>query len=311
MRLKAGFMGSPEFAVPCLRVVAERCDLQVVVCQPDRPAGRGRKLTAPAVKEAARDLGVPIEQPVKMRDGTLARALARYDLDLVVVVAFGRILPREILVLPKHGCINVHGSILPRWRGAAPIQRAVLAGDTETGVSIMAMDEGLDTGPVHCIAETPIGPYETSGELFLRLAELGARTLDTVLAGFPPPSPPVAQDHGLATHAPPLAKEEGQTMWDRPVRAIVDHVRGMDPWPVATASRGDDRLKLFAARPSSWAPTSAPAGTVLGVDEDGLHVQVQDGVVHIRELQPPGKRRMPAAAYAAGKPFAPGEVLGA
>lgn len=303
-------MGSPEFAVPSLRVVAERCDLRVVVCQPDRPAGRGRKLTAPAVKAAAQAFGVPIEQPVKMRDGTLARTLAEHELDVVVVVAFGRILPPDILALPRYGCINVHGSLLPRWRGAAPIQRAVLAGDRETGVSIMAMDEGLDTGPVYCAAETPIEPYETSGELFERLAELGARTLDTVLASFPPASPPVAQDHERASHAPPLTKDEGHTSWERPVRAIVDHVRGMDPWPVATAARGDERLKLFAARPSSWAPTAAVPGTVLGVDEAGLHVLAQGGVVCIGEVQPPGKRRMPATAYVAGKPFAPGEALG-
>ena len=169
--MRAAFMGSPEFAVASLHAVAEVCDLRVVVSQPDRPAGRGRKLVAPAVKEAALVLGVPVLQPTKVRDGSLAAELRRHALDVIVVTAYGRILPREILELPRFGCINVHASLLPRWRGAAPIQRAVLAGDGETGVAIMRMEEGLDTGPIYRELVTPIGPLETSGELFERLVE--------------------------------------------------------------------------------------------------------------------------------------------
>jgi methionyl-tRNA formyltransferase len=202
MVLRAGFMGSPAFAVPSLRAVARTCDLRVVVCQPDRPAGRGLELAPPAVKLAAAEYDVPILQPVKMKDGTLAAALREHALDVVIVTAFGRILPPDILALPRHGCINVHASVLPRWRGAAPIQRAILAGDRETGVSIMQMDEGLDTGAVFTTVTTPIGPSETSGELFERLAELGGDALATFLSAFPDVAPPQQQDHDAATHAP-------------------------------------------------------------------------------------------------------------
>lgn len=310
MTLKAAFMGSPDFAVPSLRAVARACDLRVVVCQPDRPAGRGRKLTPPPVKKAAADLGLPVLQPTKMKDGTLAAALGEHDLDVAIVVAFGRILPQTILDLPRLGCINVHGSILPRWRGAAPIQRAVLAGDSETGVSIMQMDAGLDTGPVFTIARTGIGPLETSGELFTRLAEVGAETLEQFLSAFPNVPPATPQPQEGVTHAPPLRKEEGEMDWQRRVSDLVDHVRGMDPWPVAWTQRGEDRLKLFGACPSSVTRGQVPAGTVLEVDDLGVHVACLDGCVCLAELQPPGKRRMPAQAYAAGRPFAPGEVLG-
>lgn len=303
-------MGSPDFAVPSLRVVSQRCDLRVVVCQPDRPAGRGRKLTAPAVKQAAALLSVPIEQPSKMKDGTLVRALAAHDLDIIVVVAFGRILPPELLALPRHGCINVHGSILPQWRGAAPIQRSVLAGDPETGVSIMAMDAGLDTGPVYRIARTPIDPLETSGALFGRLSLLGAEALDDFLAAYPEVELPVPQDHQRATHAPPLRKDDGWTAWDRPHGRVIDHIRGMDPWPVAMVRRGDEVLKVFAASPSSRCAPAAPPGTIVAVDDLGMHVQAHEGLVCVAEVQPPGRRRMPAAAYFAGKPVRSEERLG-
>jgi methionyl-tRNA formyltransferase len=311
-RLRAAFMGSPEFAVPSLRVVAERCDLRVVVCQPDRPAGRGRTLTPPAVKHAAVALDVPIVQPLKMKDGSLAAALREHELDIAVIVAFGRILPAELLAIPRLGCINVHASVLPRWRGAAPIQRAILAGDRETGVTIMQMDVGLDTGPIHRIARTPIDPHETQGMLFARLSELGASALDEFLGELsqrPLVATPQPED-GIVL-APPLRKEEGVVEWSRAARAIVDHVRGMDPWPTAATRRGDDELKLFGARVSERErPVGAGPGDVLGVDAKGVHVVCGDAVVCIAELQPPGKRRMSAAAYAAGRPFAAGDRLG-
>ncbi len=310
-RLRAAFMGSPEFALPSLREVAARCDLQLVVCQPDRPAGRGRALTAPAVKQAALALGVPILQPTKMKDGSVAAALRELALDVAIVVAFGRILPPELLAVPRYGCLNVHASLLPRWRGAAPIQRAILAGDRETGVAIMQMDAGLDTGPVHALARTPIGPRETQGELFVRLAELGAQLLGEFLGRFPDVPPPQAQADDGVVLAPPLRKEEGRIDWSRAAQALVDHVRGMDPWPLACCVRGDDELKLFAASPSSHATGGAAPGTVLAVDAAGLHVAAGDGAaLCVAELQPAGKRRMPARAYAAGRPFAPGERLG-
>ncbi len=308
LTLRAAFMGSPDFAVPSLHAVASACDLRVVVCQPDRPAGRGRKLRSPAVKVAAEPLDVPILQPSKMRDGTLRDALAQHDLDLIVVTAFGRILPKDILDLPRLGCVNVHASILPRWRGAAPIQRAVLAGDAETGVSIMRMEEGLDTGPIHRIVRTPIAPEETSGMLFERLADLGGDVLRETLERFEALGEPVPQQDALATHAAMLSKAEGEVDWSGTAQQVVDHVRGMDPWPGAFTARGDASIRLYAARTVDAEPREP--GTVLGVDAGGLQVACGSGAVCIAQLQPPGKRRMDAAAYASGRPFADGERLG-
>jgi methionyl-tRNA formyltransferase len=313
MSLRAAFMGSPDFAVPSLHAVYRACDLQLVVCQPDKPAGRGRKLKPPAVKVEAEALSVPVLQPHKLKDGSVATVLRDLSLDVVVVTAFGRILPLEVLQVPRHGCINVHASILPRWRGAAPIQRAVLAGDRETGVSIMQMDVGLDTGPVYEIVTTPIGPEETSGQLFERLATLGGRTLERFLLAFPDVAPPSPQDERRATHAPPLRKEEGIVDWSRPAARVVDHIRGMDPWPAATTWRGETALKLFGARAVARSHTpgndTPVPGTVVGIDGAGMYVACLDGPVCIREIQPAGGRRMPAKAYAAGKPFTAGERL--
>jgi methionyl-tRNA formyltransferase len=306
-------MGSPDFAVPSLEAVARRCDLRAVVSQPDRRAGRGRKLKAPPVKLAAEALGVPVLQPTKVRKGRLAAALAPYEPELIVVTAYGRILPKDVLELPAHGCINVHASLLPRWRGAAPIQRAVLAGDAETGVTIMKMDAGCDTGPVYRMRATPIGPEETSGQLFERLAVLGGQVLDEFLAEFPsvPPARDQSELEGEAVHAAKLDKAEGEVDWSRPAERVRDHVRGMDPWPAAWTKRGDLTLKLFAAKLSERErPAEARAGQVLGVDEDGLHVCCGAGVVCLAELQAPGKRRMAARDYAAGHGFEADEVLG-
>ncbi len=306
-------MGSPDFAVPSLRATAEVCDLRVVVSQPDRPAGRGRKLLAPAVKQEAEQMGVPVLQPRKVRDGALREALAAHELDVIVVVAYGRILPVDILELPRLGCINVHGSLLPRWRGAAPIQRAVLAGDAESGVSIMQMDEGCDTGPVFRMVETPVGPFETSGELFERLSTLGGEALAEFLRALPDHAPPVPQEHDRHTHAPKLEKAEGRVDWGRGAAELINHVRGMDPWPAATTTRAGQVMKLYTARPSYEGIASSAPGTVLAVDEQGLHVSCGpqgEQAIRVLELQPAGKKRMEARAYATGKPFEPGERLG-
>ncbi len=309
-RLRAAFMGSPDFAVPSLHAVHRRCDLQLVVCQPDRPAGRGRKLRPPAVKVAAEELGLPIDQPRKMKDGRLAGVLGALDLDVIVVVAFGRILPPAILEVPRHGCINVHASALPRWRGAAPIQRAVLAGDSSTAVALMKMDEGLDTGPVYRSVDTPIGEYETSGQLFERLATLGAEALEDFLGGFPDVPQPQPQPGEGMTHAAMLAKPEGRVDWERSTTALVDHVRGMDPWPVAAARFKDQPLKLFDARRSTHERGEIAVGAVVAVDGDGLHVATLDGVICIGQVQPAGKRRMAATAWASGRRIEPGTPLG-
>lgn len=310
-KLRAVFMGSPDFAVSSLEAVHRRCDLRAVVSQPDRPAGRGQKLTPPAVKVAAQALGVPVLQPTKVRNGALRALLEPYAPELIVVTAYGRILGSDVLELPVHGCINVHASLLPRWRGAAPIQRAILSGDTQTGIAIMQMDVGCDTGAVHRMFATPIGPEETSGQLFERLAVLGGEVLDGFLAEFPNVPPPVEQSMlpGEPTHAAKLEKHEGEIDWSQSAARVVDHVRGMDPWPAATTSRAGVVLKLYAAGRSSWVSEAAP-GTVLGVDDAGMHVQCADAAVRIGELQAPGKRRMSAREYAVGRPFADGERLG-
>jgi methionyl-tRNA formyltransferase len=312
-KLRVVFMGSPEFAVSSLQAVHRRCDLRAVVSQPDRPAGRGQKLTPPAVKVAALALGVPVLQPTKVRNGALRALLEPYEPELIVVTAYGRILGVDVLELPVHGCINVHASLLPRWRGAAPIQRAILAGDRETGVAIMRMDIGCDTGAVYRMQATPIGPEETSGELFERLAVLGGEVLDAFLAEFPnvPPSVEQAQLPGEPTHAAKLEKIEGEIDWARSAAQVVDHVRGMDPWPAATTSRAGVVLKLYAAGASRLErPVEAVPGTVLAVDDAGMHVCCTDAVVRIGEIQAPGKRRMSAREYASGRPFVNAERLG-
>ena len=303
-------MGSPEFAVPSLQVCHDVCTLTAVVCQPDRPAGRGRKITPPPVKRAAVDLGLEVIQPTKMRDGTLAQALNSRTPDVIVVVAFGRILPADILRIPAHGCINVHASLLPRWRGAAPIARAILAGDEITGVSIMQMDEGLDTGPVFSRSQIAISPEETAGELSRRLSQLGSGALREFLTGFAERGDPQAQDHSNATAAPPLRKEEGRTRWDRSAAEVVNHIRGMDPWPGAFTTRGDQRLGLFTATPSPVTVPGTAPGTVVSAQKDGMVVACASGCVRIAEVQPANRRRMPAAAYAAGQAFEVNERLG-
>lgn len=313
--LKAVFMGSPDFAVPSLQAVAKTCDLRAVVSQPDRPAGRGRKLKPPAVKVAAEALGIPVLQPTKVRDGGLAKALRELEPEIILVTAYGRILPEEILRLPKYGCINVHASLLPRWRGAAPIQRAVLAGDPRTGVAIMQMDLGCDTGDVFEMVETEIGPDETSGELFERLAVLGGDALEDFLRRFPEVAPAQAQDHDAAVHAAKLEKSEGELDFSKTAEELHNHVRGMDPWPGAYThlSVGDDeplRIKVFASRLSDHEATADP-GTVVAVDDAGVHVACGRGTLCLGELQAAGKRRGPAKSFADGRGLTAGVRLGA
>jgi len=300
-------MGSPDFAVASLQATHQTCELVLVVTQPDRRGGRGRKLIAPAVKTAAQDLKVPVIQPRKVRDGTLAKTLVDLNLDVIIVAAYGRILPVPVLESAKHGCINVHASILPRWRGAAPIQRAVLAGDPETGVSIMRMEAGLDTGPVYRISRTPVGPHETSGALFERLAQIGGACLEGFLTEFPNVPEPTPQDPAKVTHAAMLAKPEGRVDWNRPADELVNHIRGMDPWPGAFTTRADATIKLFDARLSTIEiPEETSPGQVIASNRQGLHVVCGTGAVCLRAVQPPGKRRMDTRSYVAGRPFLPG-----
>lgn len=301
-------MGSPEFAVPCLRALHAHHEVALVVSQPDKPAGRGGQLTAPAVKAAARELGLPVIQPRSARSGELRDALVQTGAQLAVVVAYGKILPAPVLEALPRGCINVHGSLLPKYRGAAPVQWSVMSGERETGVSIMQLDEGMDTGPVFLERRVAIDPDETAGELLDRLAPIGAQALLEALASIAAGTAhAVAQDHHNASHAPMLAKIDGAIDFAQPAAAVAARIRGVDPWPGAQAILRGQIVKLFRARPAPG-QVAAP-GTVLAIEPAGVHVAAADGAVVIRELQASGRKRMAAAQFAAGRGIAVGDVL--
>jgi methionyl-tRNA formyltransferase len=296
---RIAFAGTPAFAVPALKALAAAgAAVPLVLTQPDRPAGRGRQLTASPVKHLALELGLPLAQPAQLRPPTELPRGERPE--LLVVVAYGLLLPRAWLEWPRRGCINLHASLLPRWRGAAPIQRAVLAGDAETGVSVMQMNAGLDTGPVHLRRATPIGVRETAGELHDRLAVLAAEALlealPRVLDGT---SAAAAQDDSRATLAPKIAKSEAALDWRAPAALLERQVRAFDPWPVAEARLSDGRrLRVFAAQALAG-PAGREAGTIVAAGRDGIDVATGDGVLRLRKIQPPSGRVMDAAAYLA------------
>jgi methionyl-tRNA formyltransferase len=303
------FMGSPEFAVPCLVALAGRHEVALVVSQPDKPAGRGGHLAAPAVKVAATGLGLPVIQPRSARTGELRDALAATGAELAVVVAYGKILPKDVLAALPRGCINVHGSILPAYRGAAPVQWAVIHGEAETGVTIMQLDEGMDTGPMLLERRVAIDPEETAGELLARLAPIGAAALLEAIDGLAAGTlPPVAQDHARASHAPMLTKADGAIDFARPARAVAARIRGVDPWPGAHAGLRGGTVKLFRAVAEEGGG-AAPPGTVTAIDAAGAHVACGEGGVVIRELQAAGRKRLTAAQFAAGRGIAVGDVL--
>jgi len=301
------FMGSPEFAVPCLRALCERHEVVLVVSQPDKPAGRGGQLAAPAVALAAKQLGLPVIQPRSARTGELRDALVASGAELAVVVAYGKILPKPVLDALPRGCINVHASLLPAYRGAAPVQWSVIRGETETGVSIMQLDEGMDTGPVLLERRVVIDPAETSGELLGRLAPIGAQALieaiDAIAAGT---ARPVAQDHARATHAPMLAKADGAIDFAGPAAAVAARIRGVDPWPGAQAMLRGQPVKLFRAR---VAEGQGVPGTVLAIDAAGARVACGDGAVVIAEIQAPGRKRLALSQFASGRRIAVGDLL--
>jgi len=309
--MRVVFMGSPEFAVPCLRALASKHDVAFVVSQPDKPAGRGGQLTPPPVKATAVDLGLPVIQPKSARTGELETALRESGAELAAVVAYGKILPRAVLDALPRGCINVHASILPRYRGAAPVQWAVIDGEHETGVAIMQLDEGMDTGPVLLEKRVAIDPDETSGELLARLAPIGAaallEALELIATGR---ATPIAQDHAASTHAPMLTKADGAIDFTQPAQKVAARIRGVDPWPGAQALLRGQVVKLFRARASGTSGATSAAGTVVAVDASGLHVACGDGgVIVIREVQAPGRKRLTAAQFAAGRGVAIGDVV--
>jgi methionyl-tRNA formyltransferase len=313
---RAVFFGSPDFAVPCLEVTAAATDLRAVVSQPDRPAGRGKQLHEPAVKVAARRLGVPVLQPEKIRTPEFEATLRAHAPEIFVVVAYGRILPPSLLAIPALGPWNVHASLLPRLRGAAPIQWSIIRGDSRTGVAIMRMEAGLDTGPVAAVAETAITDEDTTGSLSERLARLGAdllaETLPRIAAGQVALA---AQDDAASTLAPPLEKDDGRLDFTQPARAVSARARGVDPWPGATAVLDGEAIKLYrprvaAAGALASARVAAPPGTVLRADGDGLVIACGEGAVAFGELQLPGRKRLPIGVVLNGHAIEPGTRLG-
>ncbi|NNF51594.1 MAG: methionyl-tRNA formyltransferase [Gammaproteobacteria bacterium] len=295
------FAGTPEFALPALDALAGWQPPIAVYTQPDRPAGRGRKLSASPVKQRALDLGLQVRQPETLRGKVALAALAALKPDVMVVAAYGLILPPEILAAPRIGCINIHASLLPRWRGAAPVQRAIMAGDDKTGISIMQMAEGLDTGDVLLQRETVITPEDTGGSLHDRLASLGAETLMDALPGALEGKLTAApQDDSLATYAKKLDKGEARLDWREPAWQLSLQIRAMNPWPVCDCGLNGQRLRIWAAQPLDSAHDEVP-GTVVGYDRDGIRVACGEGLIAVTELQLPGRRRMSAAEFTAGR----------
>ena len=299
------FMGTPDFAAASLqKLLEEGFEVVGVFTQPDKPKGRGMELRFSPVKELALRAGIPVYQPEKMRDGRALAILEELRPEILVVVAYGRILPDELLALPKYGAVNVHGSLLPKYRGAAPIQWAVLNGDAVTGVSTMYLAHDMDTGDVIYTAETPIGEFETSGELFQRLKDMGAalltKTLRDIEAGNAPRTP---QDPAQASYVTMLDKSLSPIDWNRPPRAIVKQIYGLQPWPVATMELGGAVLKVYSVRPLDKT-TDRPDGTPAALTKKGLEMACGGGqVLLVEELQAQGGKRMRSADYFRGHPI--------
>lgn len=317
--LKVLFMGSGDFAAPIFDAVAATHRVLAVVTQPDRPAGRGRRMRPPAVKERALALGTPVLQPTRLKTRELRETLSSFEVDVFVVAAYGRILPPEILAIPPRGCWNLHGSLLPAWRGAAPIQWSIMAGDRETGVTVMRMDEGMDTGDIALQRRTLISEDDTAGHLSTRLSHLGAEALVEALGLLAEDRLRTRpQDPNLASVAPILRKEDGRLSFQEPGPRVACHARGVDPWPGAHARlrrAGENErperelpvLKLFGAR--AVAEASGTPGRVLDLTGDGLLVACGEGAISFAEAQLPGRKRLFAAELLTGRALGRGDSL--
>ena len=303
--MRVVFMGTPDIAATCLRrLIGEKFDLVGVYTKPDKPKNRGMKLEMSEVKKVALEAGVPVFQPATFKDDAVAEELRALQPDVIAVVAYGKILPQRVLDIPRLGCVNIHASILPQLRGSGPVQWAILNGLDETGVTAMYMAAEMDAGDIIEIRKTPIEPYENAQSLLDRLADIGAGLLcDTLRAMEAGTVTRTPQNHAQATFAPMLTKELCPIDWSKPPRQIIDHVRGLDPWPVATAELRGTRFKIYAVQPTGKTTDQAP-GTLLALTKEGLEIAVGGGqVLVITVLQADGGKRMAAPDYFRGHPI--------
>jgi methionyl-tRNA formyltransferase len=307
--LRTVFMGTPDFALQTLQALIDAgCNLVGVYTQPDRPKGRGKQLAAPPVKELALKHDIPVYQPLKLRQPEAVAELETLAPDLIVVVAYGQILPKSVLDIPRHGCINVHASLLPKYRGAAPINKAIIDGETETGITTMYMDVGLDTGDMLIKKSLSIGPQESAGELHDRLAGLGRETMEETLQQLCDGTlQREVQDDDQSTYASMMKKEDGRIDWSRTSVEVHNQVRGLDPWPGAYTSFNGELLKL--AKTSPEAADGGKPGTVVSADKNGVLIACGSGTLLIKELQLAGRKRLAAGDFLRGCNLEPGMSL--
>lgn len=309
--MKIVFMGTPDIAVGCLQtIIDEKHEILGVVTQPDKPVGRGKKLGMPPVKELALKYDLPVYQPVKSRDEEFVNILRELNPDLIVVVAFGQILPKSILDIPKLGCINVHVSLLPKYRGAAPINWVIINGEKKTGVTTMYMDEGLDTGDMILTSEFDLDNEITAGELHDKMAVIGAQTLkETIYLIEKGEAPRIPQNHDEFTYAPIMNKSLGNIDWNKSANDIHNLVRGVNPWPSAYTIYNNSTMKVWKTEVLNEISNKIP-GTILSVDKDGIRVSTKDNVILVKEIQMPGKKRVLVSEYIKGNSIETNVLLG-
>jgi methionyl-tRNA formyltransferase len=302
-------MGTPDFALQTLQgLIDAGCNMVGVYTQPDRPKGRGKKLAPPPIKELAQKYDIPVYQPLKLRQPEAVAELEALAPDLIVVVAYGQILPKSVLEIPAHGCINVHASLLPKYRGAAPINKAIIDGETETGITTMYMDVGLDTGDMLVKKTLSIGPKETAGELHDRLASLGRETMEETLQQLCAGSlQREVQDDDQSTYASMMKKEDGRIDWSRSAQEIHDHVRGLDPWPGAYTTINGELLKLAETCPETTG--GGKPGSVIAADKNGVCVACGSGSLRVKQLQLAGRKRLAASDFLRGCPLDAGAMM--
>lgn len=310
--MRALFFGTPTIAVPALQALVEVADVAGVVCQPDKPAGRGLSLRVPAVKQRALELGLTVMQPEKIRTPEFTAWVRSTQADFALVMAYGRILPPSVLDAPRHGCLNLHASLLPRYRGAAPINWAIVRGETETGISLMQMDEGCDTGPVYAMHALPIDIAMNADDLSSELGELAARVVATDLErAVMGELDAVPQDHKLATLAPLLKKDDGRIPWEKTARVVHDHIRGMTSWPGAWTTIANKTFKVLKARVAKRAVRLDEPGTVIYAGRDGIEVACGEGSLMLLRGQMEGRKPLDAAELVTGRAVKDGAKLGA